>query len=164
MDKEKTPRVPLLLVLVAALPFILQFLLLAVQMTDANFTLHLAKYNDYAIRLFLMYCFILLIFLAGISWGMAIKSEVHQQVNVIYIGGIFVILSVSLLLMMVFFYRIWIFFMVALLFSFVWFIDSLAYRKNLGKAWYMRLRNITSPIMIISLLGIQIIIFFVQGL
>ena len=163
MDEKKIPLVPLLLISAATLPFILQFLLLAVQMTDASFALRLARYNDYTVRLFLMYCFIILIFLAGLNWGMVMKSEAIKATNGLYISSILLVACISFLLIMVFYYRIWIFFIVALLFGVVWCLDYVAYRKNINVAWYMRLCNIVFPMIIMSLLGIQVIIFFVRG-
>jgi len=154
------PRVPLILTLLGATPFIIQFLLFALQLTDANFVLTLAKLNYYTMHATLAYGFILLIFIAGIDWGLAVQSRGTVGTGV-YIWSVFILLCIFAMMAFSFYY-IYIFSILAVLYGVVWFGDYVLCRKNYCPHWYLRLRNIITPVVVVSLLGIQAVIYFVK--
>lgn len=157
---QRIPRVPLLLASLGTLPFIIQFFLFALQLTDGDFVLRLASINYYTMHATLAYGFAIIIFLLGIDWGLAVNKH-ERCVKGVYFWSVVVLLSVFAVMALSFYY-IYIFSILAALYGVTWFGDYVLHRNEYCPEWYLRLRCMITPVVVISLLGIQVVIYFVK--
>ena len=101
---QPIPRVPLFFTVLGSLPFVAQFFLFALQLTDADFVLRLAEFNHYSMHAVLIFGFIILVFLSGIDWGLAINHQ-KGRVNLVYFWSIGVLIC-TVIAMVLIFYRV----------------------------------------------------------
>lgn len=158
--QQPIPRTLLILTSLGTLPFIAQFLLFAVQLTDADFVLQLAEWNFYAVHVVLIYGAGVLIFMNGVNWGLAIQHKMNQGA-MIYVGSSCVFLGI-LTLMVLNFYAKFIFAGLAIFYGANWFGNYILYRYQYAPPWYFRLYCLMTPLVVISLLGIQVVVYCVK--
>lgn len=157
--KKPIPRVPLILSFLGVVPFVIQFFLFALQLTDAEYVLQLATWNRNFMYCILGYAFAILIFLAGVDWGLAVNQREKKGVGA-YIWSVTMFLGVLGVVSFLFFHK-YVFSILAILYGIAWFGSYVLYRCHYSPEWYLRLRCLATPAVLACLLALQVLLYFV---
>lgn len=136
------PRTPTIITLVSIVPFVLLSILLSF-----DYDVDRSK----ILNLLITYSTIILSFLAGTRWGMAIDhQDVHSQLaDKLYMMSTFtVLLAWSVLILDDVLIQL---LALALLYTFAWGVDSFLYTNKIIPLWFFTLRGIVTPIVIVSI-------------
>ena len=135
------PTVPTVITFISCMPFVVLSLFIAMDVADIPNILELLT----------TYAAIILSFLAGIKWGMAVDhQDVHDQ-----LADRLCLISTAMLI------PTWVVLFIpdplsqllclTLLFTIAWGIDSMLHDDRIIPLWFFTLRSIVTPIVIVSL-------------
>lgn len=135
-------HLPLILTISGAAPFVALSVAVSMHVFDDTRT---------ALELLLTYAAIIVSFLGGVHWGIAITQYASNR----KIANLLILESIwpSLIAWGVLFYvdlhvRLLV---LTLLYVFVWAIDSVLYTRNIIPQWFFNLRCIITPVVVVSL-------------
>lgn len=135
------PKVPTIITIVSIIPFVLLSVLT---------TFHLFE-EATLLNLMVTYAAIMLSFLAGTPWGIAIDHQnVHNKVaNQLYMlsTGMVLLAWMVLLIPDVLTQML----CLTVLFTIAWGIDSMLHNYNIVPLWFFTIRSIVTPIVIVSI-------------
>lgn len=135
-------RIPLTLTLATAVPFVVLSLAVSMQMFDNN---------RIVIGTLLSYSTVILSFLGGIHWGVAVSNYAHNKriANLLILESVFpticawaVLLNAPLHVQLL---------VLTVLFTFVWAIDSVLVGRKIIPLWFFEIRCVITPIVVVSL-------------
>jgi uncharacterized membrane protein YhdT len=135
-------NLPLTLTLLSAIPFVGFSVAVSMQVFSDN---------GFVIRSLLSYSAVILSFMGGIHWGVAVTSYAHDR----RVANLLIAESVvpsTLAWAALFHTELHIQLLVlTLLFTFVWAIDSILVGKKILPGWFFEIRCIITPIVVVSL-------------
>ena len=135
-------KLPLTLTLISAVPFVGLSIAVSARMFDDN---------SFVIHALLSYSTVILSFLGGIHWGIAITSYAHDKrtANMLIAESVLpstlawgVLLHGPLHIQLL---------VLTILFTFVWAIDSILVGRKVISLWFFEIRCIITPIVVVSL-------------
>lgn len=135
-------RLPLFLTIIGAVPFIV---------FSAGMGLHLFPHPHATARAFLTYSAIIISFLGGTHWGIAVlrRHEHRPLSNLLIAESVWApLLAWGLLFYADVFSQLLV---MTLLYAFIWAVDSLLYSKNIIPQWFFDISCILTPIAVVSL-------------
>lgn len=135
-------NLPLGLTIASAVPFVALAVAVSVRVFDDN---------SLAIHALLTYSTVILSFLGGIHWGIAVSSYSHDKriANLLITESVIpsmlgwgVVLYASLHIQLL---------VLTVLFVFIWAIDSMLMGRKIIPMWFFEIRCIITPIVVVSL-------------
>lgn len=135
-------KLPLSLTLVSAVPFIGMSIAVSARMFDNN---------AFVIHTLLTYSAIILSFLGGVHWGIAVSNYSHDRRTANMLIGESVVPSIlawGVLLHTPLHIQLLV---LTVLFIFVWAIDSVLVGRKIIPLWFFEIRCILTPIVVVSL-------------
>lgn len=136
------PRIPTIITLVSMLPFVVLSMVIASDLVDNI---------DGALHLMITYAIVILSFLAGTRWGMALDhQDVHDKLasRLYLMSSTMVVISWLVLLIPNGLTQL---LCLSLLFTVAWGTDSMLHDEQIIPLWFFTLRSIVTPIVIVSL-------------
>lgn len=136
------PKIPTVITFVSIIPFILISVLLSFDFIEKP---------TYLLNLLITYATILLSFLAGTRWGMAIDHhDVHNKLaNNLYLLSTAMVLFAWMILLIG--DPLTQLLALTLLFTLAWGVDSFLYSNRVIPLWFFTIRSMVTPIVIVSL-------------
>ena len=135
-------RLPLTLTLASAVPFVALSVAVSARMFDDN---------GFVIHTLLTYSAVILSFLGGIHWGIAVSSYSHDKktANMLITESVLPsILAWGVLLHAPLHIQLLV---LTVLFTFVWAIDSVLVGRKIVPLWFFEIRCIITPVVVVSL-------------
>jgi hypothetical protein len=135
-------KLPLTLTIVSAIPFIGLSMAVSARMFDNN---------AMVIHALLSYSTIIISFLGGVHWGIAITNYTHDKrtANLLIAESVLPsILAWGVLLHAPLHIQLLV---LTILFTFVWAIDSVLVGRKIIPVWFFEIRCIITPIVVVSL-------------
>ncbi len=135
-------NLPLTLTIASAVPFVV----LGVAVSMRSF-----EDNNFAIHALLSYSTVILSFLGGIHWGVAVSNYAHERkvANMLIAESVLpttlawgVLLHADLHIQLL---------VLTVLFTFVWAIDSVLVGRSIIPMWFFEIRCIITPVVVVSL-------------
>lgn len=143
MQPQPMPRLALVLAVAGTVPFIA---------LSAAVALSPETYQPLALTALFTYAAVILSFLGGIHWGMSVYHTQEQRADVarpLYLIGIAATLMAWGILFLPEDYLKLLAF--AFLYAVAWGIDSVLHSNKLIPLWYLNLRGIVTPIVVVSM-------------
>ncbi|MDX2072848.1 MAG: DUF3429 domain-containing protein [Alphaproteobacteria bacterium] len=135
-------KFPLILTLIGVLPFVVLSIAVSGQMFDDNI---------FVVRTLLSYSTLILSFLGGIHWGVAVSNYSHDKrvANLLILESVLpstlawgVLLHADIHIQLL---------VLTVLFTFIWAIDSVLVGRKIIPLWFFEIRCIITPIVVVSL-------------